>query len=182
MSLENNLILNFYSIIVLVAILLQSVKNGNRELLQNKVFLLMLKSVIVLLIFDVFSRFDGHVNMFYPLLNQLGNFFIFGFSLVLPSLFLIYVHCQIFPKEEKTRKLYIPLIALNLLNLLFTILSQFFGNYYHIDQNNIYHRGPCFFIPVLLTFILLFLTFVFIIANTKKFEERYYYTLLFHLS
>src|SRR5665648_143983 len=179
MSLENNTIINLYSIIILFIILLHCIKTENKELLYNRIYLLMLKTVMVLLVFDIFSRFDGQKNMLYPLLNQLGNFFIFGLSLLLPSLFLIYVHCQIFTKEEKTRKLYIPLIALNLLNLFFTVLSQFFGFYYSIDQNNIYHRGPGFFIPVLVTFILLFMTFAFIIANKKKFEKKYYYSLLF---
>ncbi len=179
MNLENNLIINLYSIIMLLVIVLHCEKNENREMLQNKVFILMLKTVMVLLIVDVFSRFDGLENRVYPLLNQLGNFLIFGLSLVIPSLFLVYVHSQIFTKEEKTRKLYIPLIALNLLNLIFTVLSQFFGIYYRIDQNNIYHRGPYFFIPVLLTFVLLLLTFTYIIANKKKFEKKYYYTLLF---
>ncbi len=179
MSLENNLIINLYSIIILLVILLQRVKNENKELLSNKVFLLMLKTVMVLLILDIFSRFDGQENLIYPLLNQVGNFLVFGLSLVVPSLFLIYTHSQIFPKGEKTRKLYIPLIALNLLNFLFTIISLFFGNYYYIDQSNIYHRGPCFFIPVILTFILLLLNYVFIIANKNKFEKKYYFTLLF---
>ncbi|MBK5262789.1 MAG: hypothetical protein JJE17_09510 [Peptostreptococcaceae bacterium] len=179
MSLENNLIINLYSIIILLVIILHCRKNENKESLQNRVYLLMLKSTMFLLVFDVFSRFDGQVNVLYPLLNQLGNFFIFGLNLVLPSLFLIYAHCQIFTKEEKTRKLFIPLIALNLLNLFFTILSQFFGNYYYIDQSNIYHRGPFFFIPVFITLILLFITFAFIIANNKKFEKRYYYSFLF---
>lgn len=179
MSLENNLILNLYSIIILLVILLQSVKYENRESLQNKVFLLMLKTSMALLVFDIFSRSDGLENKLFPLLNQLGNFIVFGLSLVIPSLFLIYVHCQIFTKEGKTRKLYIPLIVLNLLNLLFTVFSQFFGNYYYIDENNIYYRGPYFFIPVMLTFILIFLAFAFIIANNKRFEKKYYYTLLF---
>jgi len=179
MSLENNTIINLYSIIILFIILLHCIKTENKELLYNRIYLLMLKIVMVLLVFDIFSRFDGQKNMLYPLLNQLGNFFIFGLNLVLPSLFLIYVHCQIFAKEEKTRKLFIPLIALNLFNLFFTVLSEFFGIYYSIDQNNIYHRGPGFFIPVLFTFILLLMTFAFIIANKKKFERKYYYSLLF---
>src|SRR5665647_172599 len=139
MSLENNTIINLYSIIILFIILLHCIKTENKELLYNRIYLLMLKIVMVLLVFDIFSRFDGQKNMLYPLLNQLGNFLVFGLNLVLPSLFLIYVHCQIFTKEEKTRKLFIPLIALNLSNLFFTVLSQFFGFYYSIDQNNIYH-------------------------------------------
>lgn len=179
MSLENNLIINLYSIIILFIILLHCIKAENKELLHNRIYLLMLKIVMVLLVFDIFSRFDGRENVLYPLLNHMGNFFVFGLSLVLPSLFLIYVHCQIFTKEEKTRKLYIPLIALNLLNLFFTVLSEFFGIYYSIDQNNIYHREPGFFIPVLITLSLLLITFAFIIANNKKFEKRYYYSLLF---
>src|SRR5665648_968643 len=179
MSLENNTIINLYSIIILFIILLHCIKTENKELLYNRIYLLMLKTVMVLLVFDIFSRFDGQKNMLYPLLNHMGNFFVFGLNLVPPSLFLIYAHCQIFTKEEKTRKLFIPLIALNLLNLFFTVLSQFFVFYYFIDQNNIYHRGPGFFIPVLVTFILLFMTFAFIIANKKKFEKKYYYSLLF---
>ena len=108
MSLENNLIIDLYSIIIIFVILLHCIKTENKELLQNRVYLLMLKTTMVLLVFDIFSRFDGNEGALYPILNHMGNFLVFGFNLVLPSLFLIYAHCQIFAKEEKTRKLYKP--------------------------------------------------------------------------
>jgi len=175
----NDLIINLYSIIILFIIFLNCSKNDNKGLLQNRVYLLMIKVTMILLVFDILSRFDGLENSIYPVLNQLGNFFTFGLSLVLPSLFLIYVHCQIFTKKEKTRGLFLPLIILNLVNLFFAVLSEFFGIYYYIDQYNIYHRGFLFFLPVLLTAALLLITVAFIVANHEIFDRKYFYSLLF---
>ena len=46
--------------------------------------------------------------------------------------------------KEKTKRLFYPLSAINILNAVVLILSQFFGWYYYIDSNNIYHRGAAF--------------------------------------
>ena len=71
MSLENNMILNLYSIIIIFVILLHCLKTENKDLLQNRIYLLMLKTTMILLILDIFSRFDGQENALYPLVNHI---------------------------------------------------------------------------------------------------------------
>jgi diguanylate cyclase (GGDEF)-like protein len=179
MNLENNMIINLYSIIILLVVFLYARDNDNAKLLQNRVYLLMVKVTMVLLVFDIFSRFDGNINSFFPILNHTGNFFAFALSLVLPSLFLVYVHCQIYIKKERTKELILPLVAINLVNLFFTVLSEFFGVYFYIDQYNVYHRGFLFFLPAIFTIILIIITFVFIATNYEIFDQKRYYSLLF---
>jgi hypothetical protein len=110
--------------------------------------MMMLHITILMLVVDIFSRFDGRLGTIFPVINNLGNFLIFLFNPVLPSLWLLYVHDQVFHEEEITRRVLYPLFAINALNAVLVVMTQFFGWFYYIDSNNIYHRGPIFFYPL----------------------------------
>lgn len=58
------------------------------------------------------------------------------------------------------------------------ILSQFFGWYYTIGADNIYRRGPLFWLPVFVSFILAAAAFALVIANRKKTEKKHFVSLL----
>ncbi|MDD4189594.1 MAG: hypothetical protein PHX37_05860, partial [Eubacteriales bacterium] len=105
MNLTNVMAMNAYSILLLMVIYNHSMKNPEKNNLQQKLFVMMLQITAVMLVVDVLSRFDGNPGSIYPVINQAGNFLIFLLSPVLPSLWLLYVHFQIFDSEEKTRKL-----------------------------------------------------------------------------
>ena len=82
--------INFYSVLILVILWLHSDKQEEKRSLQYRLYMLMLDSTIVLLVFDVFSRMDGNADSIFPVLNQVGNFVVFGLSPVLPSLWLLF--------------------------------------------------------------------------------------------
>lgn len=178
MDLKGNVIINIYSIAILLIIVFQSLKNDEKKSYQFKLYSMMLNVTIITLIFDVFSRLDGISNPIYPILNNVANFLIFTLNLVLPSIWLLYVHNQVFP-EESTKKLIYPLVIINFINFAIVILSQFFGWYYFIDSNNIYHRGPLFNLASLLIFGLLFIAFIKIIRNRKVLSKSHYASLIF---
>lgn len=179
MSLANNLVINIYSIALLIIIYLHSLKHTEKESLQYKLYMMILQITILMLVVDIFSRFDGKPDTIYPLINHFGNFLIFLLSPILPSLWLLYVHCQVFQEEEKTRLLFYPLFATNALNAVMLVLSQFFGWYYYIDSDNIYHRGPLFLFSVSITVVFILIAFVLISANRKKIQKKHYFSLIF---
>ncbi len=179
MNLTSNLILNAYSIALLILIYIQSKKQSGENYLQYKLYIGLLQITTLLLIVDTFSRFDGNAGTIFTIINYAGNFLIFLLGPVLPSLWLLYAQYQIFHDEEKTKSWMYPLIAISIANAVMLVMSQFWGWYYTIDAGNIYHRGSLFWIPVSIIFGLSLAAFVLIVANRKKIEKRYYFSLIF---
>lgn len=179
MNLTNNISINIYSIIILIIVYYQSIKHSEKDSFQYKLFIDMIAITFLMLIADIFSRFDGNSSKIYPILNHYGNFIMFLVSPILPSIWLRYVHYQIYNDELSNKKLIYPLAIINLINISMLIFTRYFGWYYYIDSLNIYHRGPLFLLGAAITIVLLIVAFILIITNRKKIEKRYYYALLF---
>jgi len=179
MNLIINSVINIYSILLLIVIYIQTLNKGEKRTLPHQLFILMVQVTMLLLFFDIFGRFDGQPGTIYPLLNSAGNFIIFLLQPVLPSLWFLYAYHQIYNNKEKLKRTYIPLLCLNLANVAMVIASQFTGWYYMIDAANIYHRGPFYSLSYILTLGLLFVTTIFVIANRKKLDKRYFFSLIF---
>jgi diguanylate cyclase (GGDEF)-like protein len=177
MSLMNNLIINIYSLLILIVLYHQNNKFQDDKKLNNKIFRSMMQLTFVLLFLDILSRFDGNIDSFYPIFNHIGNFLVFLLSPILASLWLLYVHYQIFNLEKKTRKLKKPLIVINLLNAFLVILNLWYGWFYYIDINNIYNRGPYFFISTLFSVILIVFASILILKYRNNIGRKYYLSL-----
>lgn len=179
MSIDGVLIINGYSIILLLILSVYSIRKFKKRTFKHTLYLMMAQMTILMIIIDTLGRFDGRPETFYPLVNHLGNFIIFFLNPILPSLWLLYVHNQIFYNDEKTKKFINPLIFIFLLNTSMVIANLFYGFLYHIDSGNIYHRGPLYILSVSNTFILLVAAYTFLIIYRKKIEKRYYFSLMF---
>lgn len=177
MNFSSNLILNIYSVAILTIIFIHALSSTEKILLQQKFFILMLLITVLMLITDTISRFDGNPGTPYAALNQIGNFLIFTLSPILPSFWLLYAHYQVNDEEGKIRPWLHLLPIINALNAIMVILSQFFGWYYAIDADNIYHRGPLYWLPVFITAFLAVSAFVLIIANRKKIDRKNFISL-----
>lgn len=179
MNLVNNLVINIYSIALLIIIYLYSLKHAEKESMQYKLYFMILKITILMLVLDIFSRFDGKPDTIYLIINHFGNFMIFFLSPILPSLWFLYVHFQVSHEELKIRRLFYPLLVINAINAVMVVLSQSYGWLYYIDNDNIYHRGSLFLLPALITISLILASFVLVVLNREKIEKRYYFSLLF---
>ena len=179
MDFTGNLIINMYSIVILAIIYIHSIKHNEKDSLQYKLYMMMLQVTILMLALDIFSRFDGKLGKIYFFINHFGNFSIFLLNLILPSLWLLYVHLHVYQEERKTRRLFYPLLIINAINGIMLIFSQFFGWFYYIDANNIYHRGPVFLVPVFITFGLILVAFIITVKKRKNLEGKSFVSLAF---
>jgi len=179
MNIVGNIIINLYSIAVLLIVYMQYVKKQEKEFLQYKVYVMMLKVTILMLVIDIFSRFDGSPNTIYVYINHISNFATYALNLVLPSLWIIYVHEQVLQEEKNTRRLIFALISLNLINAVIVFLSLFFGWFYYIDVGNIYHRRPLYMVSVSLVIALIVIAIIIVLKNRKKMEKKSYESLIF---
>lgn len=181
MSLEYNIILNAYSIIIILIIYLHALRFFEKESLQDRLYMIVLYVTVVMLCLDVLSRFDGYPATIYPVINAFGNFMIFLMSPVLPSFWLAYVHLQVFSEERKTKRLLYPLCIINIINAVILIISQSFGWIYYIDSYNIYHRGPLFLIPAFIVISLILVAFVITLINRRRLDKKSFLALVFFL-
>jgi diguanylate cyclase (GGDEF)-like protein len=178
MPLAHTLMLNSYSLIILAVILLSSNRLIDRRFLQNRLFILLLLIVMFLLPVDVFARLDGVRSPLFPVLNQVGNFLLYLINPIVPSIWMLYVYNQIHQDDQETRRL-VPLLWISSgANAVALILSQYYGWYYIIDNQNIYHRGPLFFIPVSITVIMLAVSFAITLIGHRKLDKRSFLSLL----
>ncbi len=178
MPLTHILILDSYSFLILVVILVSSIRMIDRRLLQNRLFIMLLLVVMFLLPADMCARLDGVRSPLFPVLNQVGNFLLYLINPLVPFLWMLYVYNQIHQDDQKTRRLVPPLWISFGINAIALILSQHFGWYYFIDSQNIYHRGPLFFIPASITLIMLAITFAITLIGRRKLDKRSFLSLL----
>lgn len=178
MSLLHNAIINSYSIVLLFIIGIHHSKSDEKDTLQYRLYIWLININIILLFVDILGRFDGNPGTFYPIVNHIGNFLLFLLNPVLPSIWFLYVHHQIYRNEKMTRQLIPPLIAMNAVNMVFLILSQFNGYYYTIDSGNVYHRGRLYLINVLFVVIILFATIIIVFRNRHWLSRKQFLSLL----
>lgn len=179
MNFAGNLLINLYSIAILIIIYFQSIKQDVKVSFQTKIYMTMLKMTSLLIIMDIFSRIDSQAGTIYFLINQFGNFMLFMLNLVIPSLWLLYVYTQVFREDRKMRQLISVLVVLNCVNVVMVVVSQFTGWFYYFDSQNIYQRGPFFLLPVIITMVIVVLGYLMIFKNRKEMDRKQGFILAF---
>ena len=179
MSLLSNIIINSYSILILLIICINSLRIFEKTSLQDQIYMMILYAAIVMLVLDVLSRLDGNAQAFYPLLNPIGNFMIFALNPVLASLWLAYVYLFVFNNEKQTKKLIYFLSLVNIINVVIVIISMPYGWFYTIDANNVYQRGELYLLSILSTVLLLVVAFIIIVSKRRNLNKRSFLSLLF---
>lgn len=178
-NLPGNLIINMYSVILLIVIFFNGRKLIRMEFIQDQLFMMILYCTVLQLILDIMSRFDGRPDTIFPVINALGNFLIFLFNPVIPSLWIAYVHFHVFHDESKTKQLFPILFNINIVYDVLLVISQVYGWFYYIDKENIYHRGPFYWVPAIFVLGLVSASAVIIIKNRKRLERKYFLPLIF---
>ncbi len=173
------LVINLYSVILLLCIYVHTARDAEKNLLQHKLYRRMLQLTVLLLIMDILSRFDGNPTTIYFPINHIGNFLIFLVNPFMASLWVFYADFQVFHDEKRVKRLLYPLLAVNLANAALLIVSQLYGWLYYIDSNNIYHRGPLYWVPVSITMALILASFILVATHHKKIGKKHFLALAF---
>ena len=181
MGLESNIVLNLYSVAILFIISFQGRGKSGRSTLQDTLFYWILRVSIVMLIADTIGRFDGSPDTFYPILNHTGNFLVFLLSPVVPALWLLYVHIQLYQVEKKGKRVLIPSGILLAAHTFMVVANLYTGWFYTINDQNIYYRGPLYMLSPGVLFIYLFVAALMIIHKRKGLEKKLYISLLFFI-
>lgn len=90
-------------------------------------------------------------------------------------------HCIAFPQEPIDRRILDSLFGLNAAHAILVLLTPLTGWLYHIDSDNIYHRGPLFWLSVLVTGLLLLASLELLIVHRQRIGRKNFYTLVLFL-
>ncbi len=174
MTLSDNIVINGFSVAILFLVIIYYERNGDKASRHTRLFLGMLKLSVVMMVVDSMGRFDGNPDSIYPVINWIGNFFLFLLAPVLPSLWLIYVNYYISPDGKISKFIKFIIAAVNVTIFSLVIASQFTGLLYSINDLNIYERGPLYIISPLLTFVLLLTSMGYVVLYKHKIQHTHF--------
>ena len=170
---------DLYSLFLLLFILVNVFRNNEDRDRQQRAYISMLLSTMLLLILDVPTKFSGRPGFLHYLVRYSD-----GLSFALGPLPLVfwmrYVGCALFPgNEERADKWVHVFLSLFLVSAAISLLSIPFGWVFYFDSAYNYHRGPLFFVPTGTLFFLLILAEGFILINRRQIDPRHIFTLNF---
>lgn len=167
------------SFVILVIVFIHSYNKLERVFIQYKLFSALIVLNMLLIIIDVLGR------VFNGLPGTLNLFMNIGFNLVLycvvpvaPSLWVLYTFHLLFNDEQKIIKIRVVLVVFITVNAALAIISMFTGWYFHVDTNNIYHRGPLFSLHIAYCGLLIAYSFITICINRKYLQRRQFFWIL----
>lgn len=131
--------------------------------------------VAILLIADALVyAFEGNVSKTAVTGLRLAEFFVFIFTLMNLYFLCEYV-TALFMESGRFKKLPLRLLLgfiLPSIGASFVFISQFTHWYYYIDEQNIYHRGPLYFVSFLFPFVTIIIMFSFVMQYRKMLNKR----------
>mgnify|MGYP000969860109 CR=1 FL=1 len=169
---------NIFCILILLVISFHFSKQSLNGNLLNRLYMAMLVQAIIMLTVDLMGSFVGDRGLLYILLCRVGNFLVFIVNPVMIILWVFYVDYHLYGDVRRLKQIAVPLIILYSIHFMLVIFSQFTGWLYYVDENNVYHRGPYFFLHVVLTCCWFTFSYIEIIRNRNKMIRRHYYSLM----
>ena len=167
------------SFIVLLCIYINAYSRSEKIFLQYRLFMLLLVSNMTMIVIDILGwSFNGLPGQTYYWLNQYSNLALYVLEPVPPMIWILYTNYQVHHNQEKIKTLTQNLFYLWLINAIFSLLSLYFGWFFFIDGENVYHRGPYFAVHAAFCYILVIYAFQFVLRNRTNLEKRYFYSLL----
>lgn len=175
--------INVFALVILVILLLNSVNRAEKQMLEQKLFMGLVVTNMMMLFYDTFMWIlDGRQGI---LLRELNIFFTAMFYIFGPvacMLWSCYVEFQINRNPQRLKKFAVILCVPLYINFILSLASIKTGWLFWIDADNIYSRGP--FLPVTMLisyFYLIYSTLYTIFAKRRIDKKSFNYLILFVL-
>lgn len=160
--------LDLYSIIVSLILIIYLWVNGKSKNRTNHYFLLMCLFNLGMLAGDITNwTCEGFSKPWFPLALRFGTVLYFGCSAPLLLSFIGYVNACFLPGAALRKPVWNTAIVLTCVQLIFSILSLWTGTYFYITADNMYMRGDAFWFSQLIPFLIYTMTVSLIIRYRK---------------
>jgi len=162
--------INIVLSILLIVLLVHAYFNMNRKKITNRFFIWIMGLTLLTLILEIFSVLLDNPNFKqFMILHKLVN--IIGFIVTPSIIFLGYMYTQEWVNRYQKEKIKVnKLLILPLfINGIATLMSYSGNGVFRITSDNIYQRGPLFFILPSVSYIYFVFNLFFIYKQRKKF-------------
>jgi diguanylate cyclase (GGDEF)-like protein len=169
--------LDAFALMIILFIYLNARKRRSRSRVQHGLFTAMMLTIVLMLAVDAAAwAVNGIPDGYYW--NWALNCALYIFTPVAPALWSLYADYQVLHDRKRLKALAMPLAFIVLLNAALTAASLRTGWFFTVSADNVYSRGPLFPVHPMLCYAFLLYTFLFIIKNRKRVDERHYASLL----
>lgn len=162
--------INIVLSILLIVLLVHAYFNMNRKKITNRLFIWIMGLTLLTLVLEIFSVLLDNPNFKqFIVLHKLVN--VIGFIVAPVILYLGYIFTKEWVSRYQQEKIKINKILLLplIINVIATLMSYSGDGVFRITSENIYERGPLFFILPCVSYIYFAYNLYFIYKQRKKF-------------
>ncbi len=174
-----NIQLEIFSFSVCAILLFDIFLRKEKRHFEDKLFLTLLIANMLILLIDALGwAIEGRLQHSSDAIYLRSVFIYIMMNPILPFLWLLYTDFQIYKDRQRLRKLFRLYLTPMIFIVVLIIANSFSSVLFHIDQNNVYHRGPLFEFYLLLVFSYLIFAFGLIIANRNTIGKQHFWPLV----
>ncbi|MCR5098122.1 MAG: GGDEF domain-containing protein [Lachnospiraceae bacterium] len=149
---------------------------------EEKIFNIMLWiSMAACLVEPITFTIDGKPGVFMHWLNLFGNTYLYFANGFGSFLFCIYVDRALYQDESRIKKIYSWLFVFSGVLLTTLFLNIFFGYYFYVDADNVYHRQPLIYIFYIYLITCVFISIVIVSRYKFRYGEKAFFPIFMFL-
>lgn len=168
-------LINLFAAIILVIIAINENQQFDRHLPQERLFLTMVYTNILLCISDAIAwAVENVTGTIYVIINQIFTSIAFIAIPVFTYTWFLYAIFNIFRDEKLLEKYEKYTVVLVMICTSLVISNSFTHWLFYLDHQNRYQRGFLFMPFISLAFVILPITFIMIIYNRKKMQQGHF--------
>ena len=174
--------LSSFCIIILLLVFTCLMAGRDRFSKLNRIFSTLVICIIVLISSDIVAwLMTGNTQIYAFYLIRAANFLHYAFGTLSLAAMTLYIFAYLELKTNIPANLRIAALSLCALSLILTIISQFNGMYYTIDEFSTYHRGELFWLSQILPMAGMLINMGIVLFYRKVFENKFLFLSLAYI-
>ncbi|MCL2821427.1 MAG: GHKL domain-containing protein [Oscillospiraceae bacterium] len=177
-----NISLSGFCIAISLIVLLCSLTDYVKRSKLNRLFTALIIFNIGIILSDIVAYLvEGNTELYAYFIIRVANFLHYAFGALILGTTTFYILAYLETKRKVPRFLKDIVISLSALALILTVVSQFTGLYYYIDDNNVYHRGDVFWLSQVIPLSGIVLNICIVLYYRKAFERKFLFFFLSYM-
>ncbi len=170
---------NFFALIVLLIIYLNTRKYSYRYAYEQKLYTYLIFSNAFMLTVDIVRMYvDGKSGVGMYRANLIGAILMFTFTPIVSMIWSVYIDYKVFIDRKKAQKKFKHIALVSFVNFIVLLLGLFGllngKAIFHIGADNIYARGELHKVPIILSYVYIIYSVLLIKFNKDIIDEADY--------
>ncbi|HOO44052.1 MAG TPA: diguanylate cyclase, partial [Bacillota bacterium] len=170
---------NIVTFIILSVVFIIAYRSLDKSDSLNKSFLLTTIGVMLGLLSETATVIlNNNAVPFAIVMNQIFSVLIFAIAPMISFYFFVFIFHLVLPGKKLHHWLWLIFALPIISNIIFAMLSPFFGFFFSISSQGVYARGPLFWLSALSTYIFLAAGIVLVSFNFKRMVSKDFWLIL----